>query len=90
MKAQAFKIYLKAKESRIVSTDCVEIRDLQQSFPDWGLSDNRLGGKPTVYIKDRLLGMYVCVSKKDWNGHIIKQEFQEGRIPDKNEWAEYR
>ena len=44
---------------------------------------------PTQY-KDRFLGMYLCVSRKDRNGNIIKQEFEEGRVPDKKDWADYQ
>jgi hypothetical protein len=48
------------------------------------------GGAPTVYIRDRLIGMYLCVSRKDLNGKIIKHEYEEGVVPDEDARKNYR
>ena len=47
-------------------------------------------GPPTTYLKDRLKGLYLCVSKKDANGKSMEREYMVGDVPEKEAWAAYQ
>jgi hypothetical protein len=98
------RIDLSHGQLRTNQTQRVSLRDEKEITPGFGgysfsfntpggsqsVSSGGYGGAPTVYMKDRLIGMYLCISKRDRNGNNIEQEFEEGRVPDKEDWAEYR
>lgn len=49
-----------------------------------------LVGPPTRYMRDRLKGLYLCVSKQDLNGKTTIHEFENGNPPEKENWADYQ
>ena len=52
-------------------------------------SSSFVTGPPTTYLRDRLGGLYLCVSKKDASGKSIEREYMVGDVPEKEEWATY-
>ena len=95
------RLSLAAGETRTIQTKTAVIRDEKQVSPGFGSSysfntpggtisgDNSFGGAPTVYYKDRLLGMALYISKKNRYGENIRHEFEEGNIPDRKSRYEY-
>lgn len=93
-------INLSPGETRTVETKTVSIRDQKKvtpgittgtSFsPSSGFSTTTSGGAPTVFYQDRLLGMSLCVSKKDRYGKNIKHEFEDGNPPEEEKQGAYR
>ena len=47
-------------------------------------------GPPTTYLRDRLGGLYLCVSKKDASGKSIEREYMVGNVPEKEDWDTYQ
>ncbi len=45
--------------------------------------------RSTVYVKDRFIGMHLCVSKKGRDGKTIEREKEDGLPPEKKSWADY-
>lgn len=77
-------------EKQKVSLRPALIRDELIQVSDQVVSGTVRSGDPTVHNQDRLVGMYLCVSKKDQNGSAIEHKFEDGNVPDEKRWADYR
>ena len=83
-------VNLKAGESFLYETKRMGLRDTSTSSTHWsgGSSGNGNTDRSTVvsYSEDKLLGIYVRISKVDCRGDVIQREFKDGRIPREDKW----
>ncbi len=72
-------------ETWAYKTRPVQIRDLRSVQ-----IGSEYSGDTTSIIRDRLKGMYLCISKKNQYGNLITRELERGRLPKKEKWPEYK
>ncbi len=93
--ANSMRIDLQPEETRSIETQDVDIRDEQIVTPGFSITGTLAnegiddGWAPTKFMKDRLGGLYLCVSKQGRNGHMIRLEFEDGDVPEEAKRASY-
>lgn len=85
---------LRPKCPQTHKTKALTLRDekvvaYENSFVGRDLGSKEVHHSGVSMNKDRLKGLYVCVSTLDENGDPIQREYEIGSVPDKEKWGAY-